>query len=71
MQFDENGVCMGCRMSDGKLSFGSDEYLKRKNTLLKDITRPYLSVSRIHLIPNTIALYLLVVGRPITRLIML
>ena len=26
-------------MSDVKLSFGSDEYLKRKNTLLKDINQ--------------------------------
>lgn len=37
MQFDDQGVCMGCRMSDVKLSFDKTEYARRKEILLSDI----------------------------------
>ena len=37
MQFDSDGVCMGCRMSDVKLGFNAEEYNRRKELLRSDI----------------------------------
>ena len=43
MQFDSDGVCMGCRMSDVKLSFDKLEYSRRKEILLDDINQTLAS----------------------------
>jgi len=44
-QFDSNGVCMGCRVSDVKLSTSSDEYKRRENRL-RDIIKSRNSFKR-------------------------
>ena len=35
MQFDENGVCMGCRVSDAKLAISPNEYSDRSKKLVE------------------------------------
>ncbi len=42
MEFDENGVCMGCRMSEVKDDIGTGEWRRRKE-LLRDILEQYRS----------------------------
>lgn len=40
MEFDDQGVCMGCRMSEVKSAITSDEWLRRRG-MLRDILEKY------------------------------
>ena len=39
MQFNDQGICMGCLIAEKKLSITTKEYFKRKKKLLKIISQ--------------------------------